>query len=364
MVSGNRYLKIVIRSLMLIPLLLVFAACQSGEESETPQTTEATVTESESEVATPTLAPTQEPAEATEAPEETAESEPSPTSPVPTPTPPLTQTPAPTPSPSPTPVPDPTFHTVVSGDSLLGIADTYQVSLDDLLYANGYASLDEAVLTIGSQLQIPLCEAYQVASGNTLSGIAGMCDVTLDDLITTNIRAIAPLGSVDAVPVGFILVIPPPSNLDALPPCTVQPAREQVIEYTPAPGEGINCLAQIFGISSTTIIQANVQRLTGDNVYGQTALLIAPSNGAVLEISEADIDNGVTLADIADWYQILVAGILDWNGNPVSDPLTEGQQLFIPGANLIFGVFQSESPATPTPEATEVPADVTETPEA
>jgi LysM repeat protein len=363
MVSRNRYLKIVVRSLVLVPLLLVFAACQSGEEEATPEPTESTVTESASEIATPTLAPTQEPVAATAAAAETAESEPSPTSPVPTPTPPLTQTPAPTPSPSPTPAPDPTFHTVVAGDSLLGIAGTYQVSLDNLLYANGYASLDEVVLTIGSQLQIPLCEAYQVASGNTISGIAAICDVTLDDLVTANIRALAPLGTVDAVPVGFILVIPPPSNLDAAPLCAVQPAREQVIEYTPAPGEGINCLAQIFSLSSTTILQANVQRLTGDNVYGQTALLIAPSNGAVLEISEADIENGVTLADIADWYQIPAVSILDWNGNPVSDPLTEGQQLFIPGANLIFGVFQSESPATPTPEATEVPAEVTETPE-
>jgi LysM repeat protein len=361
MVSRNRYLRIAIRTLLLGILLLVLAACQTQEEEPTPLPTDTTDVESVGDLATPTLAPTQE---ATETPEETAEPEPSPTSPVPTPTPPLTQTPEPTPTASPTPIPDPTFHTVVSGDSLLGIAETYNVSLDNLLYANGFASLDEAVLTIGSQLQIPLCEAYQVASGNTVSGIAGLCDVTLDELITANIQAIAPLGTVDAVPVGFILVIPPPSDLATPPTCTVQPGREQVIEYTPAPGEGITCLAQIYGLSTTTIIQANVQRLTGDNIYGQTALLIPPSNGAVLEITEEDIENGVTLAEIAEWYEIPVESILDWNGNPVSGSLTEGQELFIPGANLIFGVFQSAPPATPTPEATEEPAEETETPEA
>jgi LysM repeat protein len=360
MVSRKRYLRIAIRTLLLSLLLFVSAACQTPEEESTPLPTDTIGAESVSELATPTLAPTEA---ATETPVETAEPEPSPTSPVPTPTPPLTPTPGPTATPSPTPIPDPTFHTVVSGDSLLGIADTYDVSLDSLLYANGFASLDEAVLTVGSQLQIPLCEAYQVASGNTISGIAALCDVTLDELMTANIRAIAPLGSVDAVPVGFILVIPPPSDLANPPTCTPQPAREQVIEYTPAPGEGINCLAQIYGLSTTTIIQANVPRLTGDNVFGQTPLLIPPSNGAVLEISEADIENGVTLADIAEWYEIPVESILDWNGNPVTGSLTEGQQIFIPGANLIFGVFQSASPATPTPETTETP-DATQTPEA
>ncbi len=355
MVSRNRYPRTLILSSVLVSLLLVLAACQSGEETTTPPPTEPTNVETNP--ATPTLAPTQ----VVEATEETADPQPSPTSPVPTPTPPLTPTPEPTPLPTSTPVPDPTFHTIVSGDSLLGIADTYQVSLPDLLYANGYASQDEAVLTVGSQLQIPLCEAYQVASGNTLSGIAGTCDVTLDDLVVANIAALAPLGTVDSVPVGFVLVIPPPTNIDTLPPCTVQPAREQVIEYTPAPGEGINCLAQIYSLSTTTIIQANVLRLTGGNVYGATPLLIPPSNGAVLEITEGDIENGATLAEIADWYQIPLESILDWNGNPVSAPLTEGQQLFIPGANLIFGVFQSTSPVTPTPEA---PTEATETPEA
>jgi LysM repeat protein len=363
MVSRKRYLQMTVRTLVLIPLLLIFAACQTAEEVPTPLPTESPTTEAESEIATPTLAPTQELAEATEPSEETAEPEASPTSPVPTPTPPLTATPEPTPTASPTPIPDPTFHTVVSGDSLLGIADTYEVSLDDLLYANGYTSLDEVVLTVGNQLQIPLCEAFQVASGNTLSGIAAICDVTLDELVTANIQNLAALGTVDAVPVGFVLAIPT-SSPATLPVCTVQPPREQVIEYTPAPGEGINCLGQIFTLSTTTIIQANVQRLTGSNIYGQTPLLIAPSNGAVLEISEEDIENDVTLAEIAEWYEIPVESILDWNGNPVTEPLTEGQQLFIPGANLIFGVFQSAAPVTPTPEATEAPAEVTETPEA
>lgn len=230
---------------------------------------------------------------------------------------------------------------------MFGIADQFDVSLDALLYANGFASLDEALLIVGNQLQIPLCEAYQVASGNTLSGIGQLCDVTLEDLVTSNIAALAPLGSLDAVPVGFILIIPPPTGTDNLPACNVQPEREQVIEYTPAPGEGILCLTQMFGVSTATIMQANTERLTS-NVYGEVPLLFPPVDGAVLTIDEVDINNSIVLADIADWYDVPVENIVDWNGNPVSDPLTEGQQIFIPGANLVFGVFQSNLIVTPT----------------
>jgi LysM repeat protein len=320
---------------------LILAACQATEEA-TPTP--------ESEEATPTLSPTQASTATTEIETETAETaapEPSPTSPVPSPTAPLTATPEPTATPSPTPPPDPTFYTIQSGDSLLGIADQFDVTLDELLYANGFASLDEALLIVGNQLQIPLCEAYQVASGNTLSGIGQLCDVTLDDLVTANIAALAPLGTVDAVPVGFVLVIPPPSSPDNLPACNPQPEREQVIEYTPAPGEGILCLTQMFGVSTATIIQANTALLS-ENVYGQVPLLFPPVSGAVLTINEVDINNSITLVDIADWYEVPVENIVDWNGNPVSDPLTEGQQLFIPGANLLFGVFQSNQIVTPT----------------
>ena len=108
-------------------------------------------------------------------------------------------------------------------------------------------------------------------------------------------------------------------------------------------------MSQMYGLSTTTIIQANIQRLTGDNVYGQEALLIPPVNGALYIVTEEDVNNGATLADIAEWYEVAVDSIVDWNGNPVSDPLTEGQQLFVPGANLAFGLFVSQPPPAAEP---------------
>lgn len=249
----------------------------------------------------------------------------------------------------------PTLYTVQAGDSFLGIAEQFGVGLDALLYANGFLSLDEATLFAGQEVQIPTCGAYRVAADNTLFGIAGLCNVGLDELIIANIAAVAPLGSVDAVPIGFVLIIPE-SNPNLAPDCAEQPARSQVIEYTPLEGEGPFCLSQKFAISTATIIQANTQRLTGANVYGETPLLIAPSNGAIVIISENDVENGVTVADIADWYEVPVDSFMDFSGNPVSDPLSEGQQLFISGANLAFGPFQSQAPEpTATAEATATP---------
>jgi LysM repeat protein len=330
------------RSMLLIASLLLLVTISSGcgllgQESPTEAPTAAVE------------APAQEPAEvpATNTPEPIPTEEPAtPTSPVPTPTSPLASTEAPPPTPTPMPPPEPTFYTIQPGDSLVAIAQLYEITPEAIAYANGYASTADMFLIAGQQIQIPLCEAHQLQAGNTLFGIALSCDVSLDDLITANIAALAPLGTLDAIPIGFVLVIPPPSDLAAAPECAGQPAREQVIEYTPEPAEGIFCLSQMFGLSTTSIIQANIERLAGDNVFGTVPLLIPPVNGAVYTVTGDDVANSATLADIAEWYEVAAESIVDWNGNPVTDPLSEGQQIFIPGANLAFGLFVSQPPVT------------------
>lgn len=237
---------------------------------------------------------------------------------------------------------EPTFHTVEAGDSLIGIAEQYGVSLNALLIANGYGSADQLPLVIGNQLQIPLCEAHQVVSGNTLAGIGQLCGLTLDELITANISTLATLPTLDAVPLGFVLVIPPaggvPEDLD----CNIRPARDQVIEYQPRQGEGVFCLSQQFGVSTGAIIQSNVDRLTGSEAYGQVPLLIPPVEGVLYVATEEDVNNGATANDLAEWYEVELEAITDWNGNPVGGTLRAGQQLLISGANLNFGAFQSQ----------------------
>ena len=261
---------------------------------------------------------------------------------------PTVTSPAPTPEPGPTatatPIAQPTFHTIEAGDSLLGIAEQFGVSLNALLIANGFGSADQLPLVVGNELQIPLCEAHQIVSGNTLAGIAQLCGLSLDDLVTANIVALAALPTLDSVPLGFVLAIPPTSDTPEDLDCNARPAREQVIEYQPGPGEGIFCLSQKFGISTAAIVQSNFDRLAGVESYGQYSLLIPPLDGVLYVASADDVTSGAEVTDLAEWYEVEVEAITDWNGNPVGGPLRDGQQLLIAGANFIFGPFQSRPP--------------------
>lgn len=251
-----------------------------------------------------------------------------------------TPTPLPGPTLTPTPLPEPTYYTVQPGDTLIGIAEQYNISPDYLAIANGYSNLSELRLVVGEDIQIPTCQAHQVVSGNTLASIAQMCGVTLDELIIANIHRLAPLGSLENVPLNFILYIPQTTASESI-SCDAQPAREQVIEYKPRPNEGLFCMGQKFGVSTTAIIQSNLDRLSDGEPYGERSLLIPPRDGTLYVITPEDIQNDVAITDLAEWYEVDPQAIRDWNGNPISGPLRDGQQLFIDGANLIFGVFSS-----------------------
>jgi LysM repeat protein len=78
---------------------------------------------------------------------------------------------APTPTPPPLPTPTPFLYTVVENDTLIGIASTFGITLDELMVANPDANPN--TLSIGTQLVIPLDfdegEESQSASVEVLS---------------------------------------------------------------------------------------------------------------------------------------------------------------------------------------------------
>ena len=188
-------------------LAIITSGCQGDDEvipviTEMPTAVRATITP----IVLPS-ATSQPTASNTAVPVEPTAGQPTVTSPVPS------RTPLPTATPTPIPPPEPTFHIIESGDTLLGIAETYDIDVEALALANGYFSSSEMSLIAGQEVQIPLCEIHEVVSGNTLAGIALSCGVALDDLISINISELAQLGSLDAIPLTFLLLIPQESDI-------------------------------------------------------------------------------------------------------------------------------------------------------
>ena len=113
---------------------------------------------------------------------------------------PPTATPAPyTPEPTPTPTvtPTPVLHTIQSGESLLTIADQFNVSVADLQETNGI--LDPRLLQIGQQLIIPRRSAEEAGAGDiTPTTTPTALPVTVENVYfgETNIGGLSIFGEV------------------------------------------------------------------------------------------------------------------------------------------------------------------------
>ncbi|HUM71712.1 MAG TPA: LysM peptidoglycan-binding domain-containing protein, partial [Chloroflexota bacterium] len=108
---------------------------------------------------------------------------------------------------TPTPSPDqpadgpfiPLVHTVQEGENLTIIANTYGITVEDLLAVNNLSNAD--ALSIGQQLLIPggegemVVTAHTVQAGDTLAHIAALFNTTPDEIMTTNrlLNRMAPL---------------------------------------------------------------------------------------------------------------------------------------------------------------------------
>ncbi|MCB9138773.1 MAG: LysM peptidoglycan-binding domain-containing protein [Caldilineaceae bacterium] len=129
----------------------------------------------------------------------------------------VTATPAPTATPVPTAAPvAPTFtsHTVTAGQTLLGIAGIYGVTVDEIQQAN---NLSDELIRPGDELVIPVQVSgpvaatqgqttnfnYTVAGGDTIISIATLFGSTVQDILAAN-----GLGANDVIRPGDELIVP------------------------------------------------------------------------------------------------------------------------------------------------------------
>ncbi len=229
---------------------------------------------------------------------------------------------------------------VEAGETFTSIAEKFGLTPETLQAAN--PDIDPTAIQVGQPILLPLGEGeiHYVVPGDTLLGIALRYDVSMDDLLSENSDILNP-DNPDLIQPGWILKIPR-ENVVAGYDCSPQPPRPGVIEYIVQNGEKLFCLSEKFGVSMTTILYANFDQVVGEGTLADgQRLLIPPADGALYTVTENDIASETTLQDLMVWYSIsFFDQVTDWQGNPVSDPLEEGDQLFIRGADLLAGTYQ------------------------
>lgn len=189
------------------------------------------------------------------------------TTPTITPTPTVTPTPTPTPTPPPTPTPVPPLsYTVKRGDSLLTIAQTFGITVDELRAFNG---MDSDFIVQGETLLIPPPTptpgptptpepgqptatpapfiVYVVQQGDALSTIAERYGVSISVIRAANGMS----ANSDTIRVGDTLIIPQYTP-------TPQPTAVMLVgEGTPTPRAAYPAPTLLFPPEGTTFAGAN-----------------------------------------------------------------------------------------------------------
>lgn len=251
------------------------------------------------------------------------------------------------------------IYFVEAGDTFTSIAEKFDLTPEALQAAN--PNLDPAALQIGQAILLPLGEGeiHYTVPGDTLLAIAIRYGVSMDDLVLENSDLLDP-NNLDLIQPDWLLKIPR-ENVAVGYDCTPQPPRMEVIEYTVQNGERLFCLSEKFGISMTTILYANFEKIVGEGALIDGLQLLIPfADGALYTITENDVASETRLEDLMAWYDIRFYDLItDWQGNPVFEPLDEGEQLFIQGADLLAGTYQPTvvvNQPTPIPEIASNPS--------
>ncbi len=219
-----------------------------------------------------------------------------------------TATLTPTVTPTPTPIPEFIAYTLKSGDTLLGIANTYGLALDAILKANNLTGRE--VLKAGQTLRLPtagmkpellggnatpLATAtpddstliYRVQKGDTLSTLATRYKVDLGTILAAN-----KLDAGAILPIGQVLIIPRG---------TPTPTATPTVPVTPTPTPGFP--------------------LPAPNPLG-------PANGAVLAADAPVVLRWTAVGTLSeeDWYVVRV-----W---PVAEGLEGTRVYYLKGTSL------------------------------
>jgi len=202
-----------------------------------------------------------------------------------------------------------TLHVVQPGETLSQIAARYGVSVPDLARANELSNPDHilagAVLRIPGSLLVSE-RVHRVGPGETLTSIAQRYSVSVESISQAN-----RLPDPDRILVGQMLVIPSAPETATDTSASSIPRR-----YIVQPGDTLSALAVRFGVSLSTLAEANGITDPDRLQAGQTLVIPPRERGA-----------GVRLAGVPAYRQSLplsceaaaVSMVTAYWGKPVSE---------------------------------------------
>lgn len=192
---------------------------------------------------------------------------------------------------------------VVKGDTLYGIANKYDTTVDELMKLN---NLTSNTLSIGQQLLIPTVEvktdSYMVKKGDTLYGIANKYNITVDELKKLNNLVSNNLS------IGQVLLLP-----------TLE-EEQNTTSYTVKPGDTLYSIAREF---NTTVDEIKDYNTLTTNILSVGQRLQIPTSQTVYTVVSGD-----TLYSIAKRFNTSIDNIKSAN-NLSSNILSIGEQLII-----------------------------------
>lgn len=230
-------------------------------------------------------------------------------------------------------------YTVQPGDTLAGLARTYNTTVEAILAANNLTGTD---LLAGATLVLPNPERYTVQAGDTLSGIAGTVGLPVEELMALNNLTDTRLS------IGQELVVqsaPAPSTagVDIGLSDAAEPAPPPSLTVEVARGESLWVLANRHGVSVEALALANGltpdaqlrvgETLTVPGAYTAAAEASDQGGGAEPRVTVAA---GESLSEIAARHNTTVDALMSAN-DLTSDLLNPGETLLIPPASPSVG---------------------------
>ena len=221
-------------------------------------------------------------------------------------------------------------------------------TIREALAAAHAASSPDALAPADAAVATSAPAAYTVVSGDTISGIAGRYG-----LATASVLALNGLGWKSMIHPGQVLKL---SSGTAAPRASAPVATPDVTRYTIIAGDTVSKIAAKFGLTTTTLLSANGLSWTstifagGSLVIPGRAAPTAPSAPAAapapiahvtpLATTTHVIKSGETIAGIAARYGVSIQSMLTANGLGWSSIIYSGRTLQVPGV-------QAAVPASP-----------------